>query len=261
MQNEGRTDVAAYLESRPVAAEVEAITRSGRMARETGCKLHVVHISSAQGVEAALEARAQGADISLETCPHYLLFWDDDMERIGALAKCAPPFREDSEKQALYSALFFGKIDIVASDHSPCPPLMKLRENFFEVWGGIAGVQWTLPTLIELRYHAPRIAYVTAEYPARRFGLAGRGGIEVGASADLAILDFEAKFTVREKDALHRHRISPYTGEELQGIVRSTVRRGEVIYSEGAITARTKGKFIRPERPASLKGMTGNSNA
>lgn len=248
MKNAGRFDVEAFLESRPIEAEVEAITRAGRMARETGCKLHVVHISSAQGVEAALEAREQGADISLETCPHYLLFWDRDMERLAGLAKCTPPLRAGSEKEKLYSAMFFGKIDIVASDHSPCPPLMKLRESFFDIWGGISGVQWIISALAELRLYPHQIAETTAQNPARRFGLAGRGGIAVGASADLAILDFHAKFTVQEKNALHRHRMSPYTGEQLQGIVQATIRRGEVIYSGGTITARTRGKFIRPER-------------
>ncbi|HWF11203.1 MAG TPA: allantoinase AllB [Bryobacteraceae bacterium] len=244
----GRNDIAAFLESRPVIAEVEAITRAGVIARETGCRLHIVHISSGRGVAAALEARAAGADISLETCPHYLFFCDEDLLAIGAAAKCAPPLREFGEQSALREAVFFGKVDMAASDHSPCPPEMKQRDNFFEVWGGIAGVQWTLPVLIDLRYHVPRIAELTSINCARRFNIAGRGAIEPGSFAEITIVDVNRKQTVREENMFHRHRISPYAGMELQGVVRKTIRRGEVIYSDGTITARTKGKLAKPER-------------
>src|ERR1700691_745217 len=120
----GRHDIAAFLESRPVIAEVEAISRAGLLARETGCKLHIVHISSGRGVAAALEARALGANISLETCPHYLMFTEDDLLRIGAVAKCAPPLREPSERNALWASVLRGEVDVIGSDHSPCPPAM-----------------------------------------------------------------------------------------------------------------------------------------
>ena len=120
----------------PVIAEVEAITRAGFFARQTGCRLHVVHISSGSGIAAALEARELGADISIETCPHYLFFTEDDLHRIGALAKCAPPLRSHEERDSLLRLrVFEGVVDIIGSDHSPCPPAMKEHDEFFQNLG------------------------------------------------------------------------------------------------------------------------------
>jgi allantoinase len=244
----GRSDIAAFLESRPVIAEVEAISRAGLIARQTGCKLHIVHISSGAGVAAALEARFLGTDISLETCPHYLLFTEDDLLRIGAVAKCAPPLRMAAHQAALRGAVHSGKIDMIASDHSPCPPEMKQRENFFDIWGGIAGVQWTLPALLDIGLDPQRIAALTSANGARRFGIHRRGAIEPGLYADLALVDLNARQIVSEATMFQRHRISPYIGMNLRGVVHKTIRRGEVIYSDGTITAQTRGKLIRPER-------------
>ncbi len=242
----GQTDIRAFLASRPIAAEVEAITRAGRMARETGCRLHVVHISSGSGVAAALEARAAGADISLETCPHYLFFTNDDMLRIGAAAKCAPPLRSAHEREALREALLRGDIDVVGSDHSPCSPELKDRASFFEIWGGIAGVQSTLSVLLTLGVPAERIAELIGSEPAKRFRIAGKGTLAPGLHADLTLIDLSASSELRAATLLQKHRCSPYTGENLRGAIRATYRRGERICSDGEITARTPGKFVRP---------------
>jgi allantoinase len=256
MAEAGRSDVTAFLESRPVIAEVEAISRAGVLARETGCKLHIVHISSGRGVVAALEARARGADVSIETCPHYLLFTEEDLLRIGALAKCAPPLRIQSERDALWASVIGGEVDMIGSDHSPCPPEMKRSDNFFEIWGGIAGVQWTLPALIDKGLDLPRIATLTSGNGARRFGIARRGVIEAGAYADLALIDVNDSQTVSASALFQRHRISPYVGLKLRGVVRKTIRRGEVIYSDGAITAHTRGLLVRPKRNVNAKSGT-----
>jgi allantoinase len=246
MFERGRHDIAAFLESRPVIAEVEAIQRAGVLARETGCKLHVVHISSGRGVAAALEARSLGADISIETCPHYLLFTEDDLLRIGALAKCTPPLRNRAESNALSDCARRGEVDMIASDHSPCPPDMKQSQSFFGIWGGIAGVQWTRATLIEKGLDLSAIAALTAAHGAKRFHIANKGTIEVGKQADLAVIDPGAVQTVHEDSLFQRHRTTPYMGLKLHGVTRHTIRRGEVIFSEGAITATTKGVFVRP---------------
>jgi allantoinase len=243
----GRTDITAFLESRPIIAETEAITRAALIARETGCKLHIVHISSGKGVLAALEARQLGADISLETCPHYLLFTEDDLHRLGAIAKCTPPLRNPSQQQALWSAVQNGAIDHIASDHSPCPPDMKQRDNFFSVWGGIAGVQWTIPALIDRGLALEHIAALTAANAARRFSIEERGTIAPGQLADLVIVDVNSTQTDEADNLLHRHRITPYLGMKLRGVVRKTIRRGEVIYSEGTITATDRGKLVKPK--------------
>ena len=251
-----RRDIRAFLESRPVVAEVEAISRAALIARETGCSLHIVHISSGRGVAAALEARTLGTDISLETCPHYLRFTEDDLERIGALAKCAPPLRSESERAALRDALRRGDIDVVASDHSPCPPEMKQRADFFGVWGGIAGVQWTLPALAGENLPPTRIASLTSGFGARRFSIPDKGAIAERFDADLALIDLAAGQTITPQTLHHRHKISPYIGRTLPGVVRATIRRGEIIYRDGAITAQTNGRLVRP---APMKGPHASS--
>ncbi|MBI4902821.1 MAG: allantoinase AllB [Acidobacteria bacterium] len=242
---EGRTGVLDYLDSRPVIAEVEAIQRAALLARDAGARLHIVHVSSGRGVAAALEARAQGTDISIETCPHYLFFTDEDMERIGALAKCAPPLRSEADRQELWRRLHEGGIDIVASDHSPAPPSMKEDGNFFKVWGGIAGVQSTLGVLLDAArgLSHQRVAEVTATNPAKRFGLEGRGRLEVGCRADFAMVDTRVRYTLEGPQLQQRHQMSPYVGRVLYGRVWRTVLNGEVIY-DGLIRAQRGGKFI-----------------
>ncbi|SPE37311.1 Allantoinase [Candidatus Sulfopaludibacter sp. SbA6] len=238
------TGVRDYLDSRPVLAEVEAIQRATLLASEAGAKLHIVHISSGRGVAAALEARARGVDVSIETCPHYLWFTEEDMERMGAVAKCAPPLRPAAERDRLRAALLQGEIDIVASDHSPAPLQMKRDENFFRVWGGIAGVQSTLAVLSRTGLLACPIARVTAENPARRFGLANKGRLAVGCDADFALLDLEAEFTVTRASLFQRHGLSPYVGSTFRGAVRRTVLRGETIFENGKITRHGGGRMI-----------------
>lgn len=222
------TSVRDYLESRPVLAEVEAIERAALLAREAKCKLHVVHVSSARGVAAALDARARGTDISIETCPHYLYFTGDDMERLGAVAKCAPPMRSAEGRPPLAG------IDIVGSDHSPAPLSMKQDADFFKVWGGIAGVQHTLAVLLELAGPA-RVAELTAANPARRFGLARKGRLEVGCDADFTLVDLDAPHTVSREQLFQRHGLSPYIGRTFRATVRRTVLRGRTIFQDGRI--------------------------
>ena len=241
-----RGSVRDVLASRPVIAEVEAIARATLLAGETGARLHIVHVSSGRGVAVAAEARARGVDVTIETCPHYLCFTTEDVERIGVAAKCAPPIRDAAERDALWRAVFDGSIDSIGSDHSPAPPSQK-RGGFAAAWGGVAGVQAMLAVLLECGYHAralplPQLASLLASRPASRFGLAHKGAIRVGMDADLALVALDE---VRVFDQfLHRHAMSPYLGMSHRGAVRSTIRRGETIVAEGLITARTRGKLL-----------------
>ena len=245
-----RRNARDFLESRPVAAETAAIGRALELAGETGASLHIVHVSTGRGVVLAAAARANGVDVSIETCPHYLWFTEADVERLGTIAKCAPPLRDAGHHQALWDALLAGHVDIVASDHSPTEPSMKAGD-FVSAWGGIAGVQSTLPVLLDRGYHdrrlpPERIAELIAARPARRFRIARKGTIEPGNDADLVLIDAAASFTLENDHLQQRHKTSPYVGGRFRGMVRATLRRGETIFIDGAVTARTCGRFVRP---------------
>jgi allantoinase len=245
------TSVGDFLASRPVAAEVEAIGRAVKIAEETGAKLHLVHVSSGSGVAKALEGRARGVDVSIETCPHYLFFTEHDLHRLDVVAKCAPPLRDADEHGKLWQQLLNGSVDIIASDHSPCDPALKKRGDFRGSWGGIAGVQSTLAVVLERghdgrRLRFERIASLLATRPAQRFGISGKGSVTVGNDADLVLLDPSADYTLEAGHLQQRHKISPYLGAMFGGVVRRTLRRGETIFLDGTITAATKGKYVRP---------------
>ena len=245
-------DAAAFLASRPVAAELEAIGQALRFAGETGVRLHIVHVSSGRGVALAAAARRDGVDVSVETCPHYLAFTAADLERLGTAAKCAPPLRPEDEHARLWEELLAGRVDIVASDHSPTDPAGK-RGDFVTAWGGVAGVQSTLSILLEDGHHRrglalERIVSLVAAEPARRFRLPGKGRIEPGFDADLVLIDPAESFTLVERDLRQRHPASPYVGRSFRGTVRRTIRRGETIFIDGRITAGTRGRFVAASR-------------
>jgi allantoinase len=245
----GRT-ACDFLGTRPVAAELDAIEEALTLAQDTGVALHIVHVSSGKGVALAAEARANGVNVSIETCPHYLFFTADDLERLGTIAKCAPPLRNREDQDALWAELLEGTVDVVASDHSPTEPALK-DKDFMSAWGGIAGVQSTLAVLVDRGHHErglplERIAALLAETPARRFRIKGKGAIAVGNDADVVLLDPGASFTLEAGDLHQRHRTSPYVGASFRGAVRQTIRRGETIFANGQITARARGRLVRP---------------
>ena len=246
-----------FLESRPVAAELEAIGRVLEIAKQTGASLHIVHVSTGRGVALAAQSRANGVDVSIETCPHYLWFTEEDVERLGTIAKCAPPLRAAEHQRALWDELAAGHVNIVASDHSPAEPAMKAGD-FVGAWGGIAGVQSTLPVLLDRGYHdrhlpLARIAELLSAAPARRFRVARKGTLERGNDADIVLVDPATPFTLESVHLHQRHKMSPYIGGTFRGVVRATLRRGETIFADGHVTAATCGRFVRPE-PCKIGG-------
>jgi allantoinase len=249
-----RTTMRDYLASRPVVAELEAIERAILFAEETGCSLHVVHVSTGRGVALVAEARARGADVTCETCTHYLTLTDEDAEALGAVAKCAPPLRPRKDLEELWEQVSAGNAGFVTSDHSPCPPEMKAGDDVFRAWGGINGCQSMLNVMLDAGHHErglplEEISALTSGKVARRFGFSDKGRLEVGADADLALVDLGSRFTLREADLLYRHKMSPFAGRKFRGNVVRTLVRGATVFREGVVSEPI-GRFIRPDRRA-----------
>jgi allantoinase len=226
-----------YLATRPIAAERTAITLLTRLMALTPTPVHIVHLSSASSLDIIHAARARGLPLTVETCPHYLTFAAGEIPDGATEYKCAPPIRDEIERDALWEALIAGDVDLVASDHSPCPPEMKETEgDFFSAWGGIASLQLSLSAVwtgARARGLKPeRIAKWMGAAPARLAGLQGRkGALAAGYDADIILWDPEARFIVDPAQLLHRHKVTPYAGRELFGKVSATYVGGRRIFA------------------------------
>ncbi len=246
--------VRDFLESRPLAVELDAVRRVLLFAERTECPLHLVHISSPQAVDIIWEAKRNGVDVTVETCPHYLIFTDDDVERLGPLAKCAPPIRGAREREGLWERIADGKIDWIASDHSPCPPYMKLgsEEDYFAVWGGIAGAQSMLELMFDEGFLTrglplPLLSRLLSEAPAKRLGLFPRKGrLAVGSDADIVLIHPNAPYVLQPEHLLYRHPQSVYTGRRFRCRVTLTMNRGKVVYGvEEGVGQSREGTWLR----------------
>ena len=249
-------DLRAWLDSRPVEAERIAIARLSSAAREAGARVHVVHVSSADGLDVVRSARRAGTDITAETCPHYLGFGASDFSDKGPLLKCAPPIRHGTRAR-LWAEVLAGRVEYVASDHSPCSADLKTRgtADVFAAWGGITGLQSTLPLMLSEGVHErgmslELLAQLLATRPAKRLGLWPRKGeIRVGTDADLALVDPGREWTLAAGALEARSGLSPYVGRRFVGAVERTLVRGRTVFADGAVTgAPGDGWFVQRTR-------------
>jgi allantoinase len=244
-QAAGRREARAWADSRPPLTEVEPVRRALYLAGETGASIHFVHVSTPAAVREVVAARAGGVRATLETCPHYLALDEDDLARLGPYGKCAPPLRPRPLVEELWRLVLAGQVDLVASDHSPCPPEDKERgrDDIWRAWGGLHGVQTLLPVLLTEGVHArgmplPLLARLTSAGPARRYGLYPRkGALLVGSDADLAIVDPDAEWTLDASMLRTRWPVSPFLGRRFRGRVEVTVVRGTVVNWGGEVEA------------------------
>jgi allantoinase len=225
--------------ARPPRAEISAIEAVIETVARTGVRAHILHVSSADAIEPLAAARAAGLAVTGETCPHYLALAAEDVPAGATEFKCCPPIRERANAGRLWAGLLAGVIDCVVSDHSPCPPDLKLRDtgDFAKAWGGIASLQLSLPVVwTSARERGCELTDLVgwmAAGPAQLAGLTSKGRIAVGCDADLVAFAPDASFVVEPGVLAQRHKLTPYAGRRLTGVVRRTWLRGREIFSAG----------------------------
>jgi len=261
-----RSTYEAYLASRPPEAEVEAIRMIIRLAREFGTRTHIVHVACAEAVEEISRAKLDRVPITAETCPHYLTFAGEEIAEGATEFKCAPPIRHSHHREALWSGLHSGALDLVATDHSPAPPALKCRGDFVRAWGGIASLEMSLAAVwtrsaeslalhhTEVALHDTAVARAfqasvckitrwMCAAPAALAGLSRKGRIAAGCDADLLVFDPDAEWIVDPARLQQRHKLTPYAGRRLRGAVRTTFLRGVRVWDDGRLVREGAGRL------------------
>lgn len=249
----GESSMAAYVDSRPKFTEVEAIQRVILFARETGCPVHICHIACPEGIDQVIKAQEEGLAVTGEVCNHNLYFYKEELDDIGPVAKCSPPIREYSVREEMWEYVLEGKVQCLVSDHSPCTPDLKDKENAFDAWGGISGVQNNVDVFFDeavqkrgmsLNLFADMIAKNAAEI----YGIEGKGRIDIGYDADLVLIKPNTSYKITAEALEYRNKISPYIGRTVNAKITATILAGERIYTlEDGVREEAKGEFIFKE--------------
>ena len=254
LRAEGRTDPTAHAEARPPRSEIGAIERACRLAHETGARLHVFHLSTADGLAALESWRARGTDITCELTPHHAFLAAEEMPRLGSVARVNPPLRPHPNGELLVRALADGRITAVATDHAPHEPELKLLPDIWRAVSGFAGVETALRLFLTFGVHRgaialPVLARAMAAGPARTWGLAPRkGAIEPGADADLVLVDLDRVGVIRASDGHSQNPLGPWEGVPTRGMPVMTFLRGELAMRDGEPVGEPRGRFVRPHR-------------
>ena len=246
---QGKTTVMDYVDSRPIFVEVEAVQKVLLFAKETGCRVHFVHISSQEAVEIIIKAREEGVDVSLESCVHYFAISAEEFEKIGNKAKCAPPLRKIKDQERLWKQLLKGNIDWITSDHAPCTEDLK-KGNVFEAWAGINGCQNNVDIMFDLAVKKRGMSIskfidLISIAPAKRFNLPDKGEISVGKDADIILLNSNTSYTLKKEDLYYKNKFSPYENRKIDCRITKTIVRGNTVYDlERGIIEKPIGKLI-----------------
>ncbi len=242
---------AAYLKSRPKHWENNAVALMLKLAEKYQHPTHIVHLASADSLDTIRAAKKRGVPITVETCPHYLYFCAEDIPNADTRFKCAPPIRERANNELLWDALLDGTLDFIGSDHSPAPPAIKALDtgNLQKAWGGISGIQLTLSALWTkgqaYGLSLERLSMLLCQAPAQFIGFEDKKGkIAVGYDADFVIWSPEASFLVSLDTLQTKHKVSPYEGQKLTGVVEATIVNGNFVWTKEGLTSKNKGALL-----------------
>jgi dihydroorotase len=250
LQRAGRTDASAHVESRPVLAEVESIQRVGLFALQTGARVHILHLSSAPGLQAIEEWRRKGVDMTCETTPHHCFLSTDDMRRLGPIVRINPPVREPGHGTVLLEGLASGRVTAIATDHSPHLREEKLQDDIWRAVSGFAGVEISLRLFLTYGVHAGRLSLqqlvrAASEGPARAWSLYPRkGALQVGSDADLAVVDLSLEDTIDEVRLHGKNNLTPFQGHRTRGAAAATAVRGQVLMEQGELIGAPRGRMV-----------------
>ena len=252
MRDDDWSRYSTYVRSRPARAEVEAIKFMLSLCREYRFRLHIVHLATGLALEMLQSARAEGLPVTVETCPHYLHLEGEKIPDRATQYKCAPPIRSHANRERLWQGLKDGVIEMIVTDHSPCPERMKLpgKGSFRDAWGGIASLSVALPVIWteaqKRGFDLTDVARLMSERPARLAGCHGqKGRIAANYDADFVVFDPDGQFPVTKDRLYHRHSISPYLGETLKGVVKRTYLRGQLVFQDGRFPGEPAGQEFR----------------